>query len=41
VYRVWLMRYIPRVHQRYTAWFVVKVPVNGRSPAGELTCTDP
>jgi hypothetical protein len=29
------------MYQDYTAWTVVKVPVNGKSSAGELTGRDP
>jgi hypothetical protein len=37
----WLTPYVPTMYQEYTFWTVVKVPVNGRFPAGELARRDP
>jgi hypothetical protein len=37
----WLTRHVLKVYPGYTAWVVVKVPVNGKFSPGELTCRDP
>jgi hypothetical protein len=37
----WSTRYVSSMYQDCTAWTVVKVPVNGRSPAGKLARRDP